>query len=223
MLQSRQSIPQRWNRFAPRRWRPTLPTSISTAPFPNDALNALAAGRPAGRRQRAGGRRARPRLPRRGRVVERLARECGSTAMVVCMHYCGTAVLEAHGPRDVRTAAASGAHLTTLAFSEAGSRSHFWAPVGTAKRDGDRHRARRAKELGHVGAKATATSGRQAGQADGGLSTLWLVPADTPGFASRGPSTASACAATTRRRSPPRASASRRPRCSARTARASTS
>ena len=65
-------------------------------------------------------------------VVGRLAQECGSTAMVVCMHYCGTAVLEALGSRDVRQAAASGAHLSTLAFSEAGSRSHFWAPVGTA-------------------------------------------------------------------------------------------
>src|SRR6185295_14241673 len=30
-------------------------------------------------------------------VVERLARECASTAMIVCMHYCAAAVLEAHG------------------------------------------------------------------------------------------------------------------------------
>src|SRR4051812_10464136 len=36
-------------------------------------------------------------------VVERLARECGSTAMIACMHYSATAVIEAHGPRDVRT------------------------------------------------------------------------------------------------------------------------
>src|SRR6202521_4274060 len=45
-------------------------------------------------------------------VVGRIAQECGSTAMVMCMHYCGTAVLEAHGPREVRRAAASGAHLS---------------------------------------------------------------------------------------------------------------
>ena len=62
-------------------------------------------------------------------AVERVGRECGSSAMVLCMHYCGTAVLEAHASRDVRQAAASGTHLSTLAFSEAGSRSHFWAPV----------------------------------------------------------------------------------------------
>src|SRR5688572_26161543 len=64
-------------------------------------------------------------------IVGRLAQDCGSTAMVVCMHYCGTAVLEAYGPNDVRSAAAKGTHLSTLAFSEAGSRSHFWAPIGT--------------------------------------------------------------------------------------------
>ena len=60
------------------------------------------------------------------RVVERIARECASTAMVVCMHYCGAAVIEAFGQRDVRESVAHGEHLTTLAFSESGSRSHFW-------------------------------------------------------------------------------------------------
>src|SRR5262245_3870123 len=65
-------------------------------------------------------------------VVERIARECASTAMVVCMHYCGAAVIEAFGPRNVREALARGEHVTTLAFSESGSRSHFWAPLSTA-------------------------------------------------------------------------------------------
>ena len=62
------------------------------------------------------------------RIVRRVAEECGSTAMVLTMHYCGVAVLEAHGASEVRREAATGAHLSTLAFSEAGSRSHFWAP-----------------------------------------------------------------------------------------------
>src|SRR5215470_6949952 len=75
-------------------------------------------------------------LPAAAAVVERLARECGSTAMVVCMHYCATAVIEAHGPEDVRRAIAAGKHLTTLAFSEPGSRSQFWASLNTAKVDG---------------------------------------------------------------------------------------
>src|SRR5689334_5530253 len=64
--------------------------------------------------------------------IGQVAEACASTAMVLCMHYAGTAVIEAHGPREVREAIAAGKHITTLAFSEAGSRSHFWAPVSTA-------------------------------------------------------------------------------------------
>ena len=40
-------------------------------------------------------------------VVERLAASCGSTAMVVLMHYAATAVLEAHGPRTYAAAIAA--------------------------------------------------------------------------------------------------------------------
>ena len=69
-------------------------------------------------------------------VVSRLAQECGSTAMVTCMHFCGTIVLENHGPESVRKDIAQGNHLTTLAFSERGSRSHFWAPVSSATKKG---------------------------------------------------------------------------------------
>jgi alkylation response protein AidB-like acyl-CoA dehydrogenase len=52
------------------------------------------------------------------------------------MHYCGTAVVEAHGPEGARRDIAAGRHLTTLAFSEKGSRSHFWAPVSKETRAG---------------------------------------------------------------------------------------
>ena len=34
-------------------------------------------------------------------IVERIGRECASTALVVCMHYAATAVIEAHGPREI--------------------------------------------------------------------------------------------------------------------------
>src|SRR5687768_11319317 len=73
-------------------------------------------------------------------VVERLARECGSTAMVVCMHYAAAVVIEQLGPQAVRKDIAAGRHLTTLALSEVGSRSQFWAPVSTALADGDQIR-----------------------------------------------------------------------------------
>lgn len=121
-------------------------------------------------------------------VVGRLAQECGSTAMVVCMHYCGTAVLEALGSRDVRQAAASGAHLSTLAFSEAGSRSHFWAPVGTAMREG--HEVSLTAQKSWVTSASRATAyvwSSQPLEAGAGRSTLWLVPSGTSGIQVQGP------------------------------------
>src|SRR5262249_25232876 len=65
-------------------------------------------------------------------VVEQLAGRCGSTPLGRLVHYAAGAVIEAHGPTDVRRAIARGEHVSSLAFSEAGSRSHFWAPEGTA-------------------------------------------------------------------------------------------
>jgi alkylation response protein AidB-like acyl-CoA dehydrogenase len=116
-------------------------------------------------------------------VVEALARSCGSTAMVVCMHYAATAVIEACGPINIREAIAAGQHLTTLAFSEAGSRSHFWAPVSTAQANGN----------GRVRLNARKSWITAAGEADSyvwssrpldaeGVSTLWLVPARSSGL-----------------------------------------
>jgi alkylation response protein AidB-like acyl-CoA dehydrogenase len=120
-------------------------------------------------------------------VIERVAQECGSTAMVLCMHYAGTAVIEAHGPLSIRKAIGEGKHLTTLAFSEKGSRSHFWAPTSTAEaHNGSVHL---------YAAKSWVTS---AGEADSyvwssrpitaeGASTIWLVPASTAGLFVAGP------------------------------------
>src|SRR5690606_16871115 len=119
-------------------------------------------------------------------VVERLARACGSTAMVVMMHYCGTSVIEGYGPRDVREAIARGEHLTTLAFSEAGSRSHFWSPLSTATRDGAGVRLDAKKSwitsAGH--ADSYVWSSRPV--AAEGPMTLWLVPAGAQGLSQPG-------------------------------------
>lgn len=115
-------------------------------------------------------------------VVERIAQSCASTAMVLTMHYCATAVIEKFGAEELRREVAAGRHLSTLAWSEAGSRSHFWAPVGTAKAEGD----------GFVldGAKTMVTSALEAdsyiwssqpAQAEG-ASTLWLVGSKTAGL-----------------------------------------
>ena len=74
-------------------------------------------------------------------VVEELATACGSTAMVYTMHVTAAQAIASSttlARRDeVLKAAAAGKHLTTLAFSEKGSRSQFWAPVSKlAAKDG---------------------------------------------------------------------------------------
>jgi len=67
-------------------------------------------------------------------VVEQIAQRCPSTAMVYLMHLCGTACYAAAPGKTgaLLKDAAAGRHLATLAFSEKGSRSHFWAPVSRA-------------------------------------------------------------------------------------------
>jgi alkylation response protein AidB-like acyl-CoA dehydrogenase len=65
-------------------------------------------------------------------VVSRLAGACGSTAMVYLMHLAAAMPLVAAPPPgrpDLLYQLARGEKLATLAFSEPGSRSHFWAPV----------------------------------------------------------------------------------------------
>jgi len=120
-------------------------------------------------------------------VIEELGRACGSTAMVVLMHYAATAVIEAHGPLAVRRAIAAGEHVSTLAFSEAGSRSHFWAPLSTATAEGPgtiRLDARKSWVTSAGEADSYVWSSR-AVAADGPM-TLWLVPGDTAGLTVKG-------------------------------------
>jgi alkylation response protein AidB-like acyl-CoA dehydrogenase len=66
-------------------------------------------------------------------VVDVLAQACGSTAMVYVMHVSATQPIAASttlkGRDELLGQIAAGKHLTTLAFSEKGSRSQFWAPV----------------------------------------------------------------------------------------------
>jgi alkylation response protein AidB-like acyl-CoA dehydrogenase len=66
-------------------------------------------------------------------VVEELARSCASTAMIFVMHTSGAQAIASSKTLADREALlrqiAGGQHLTTLALSEKGSRSQFWAPV----------------------------------------------------------------------------------------------
>ncbi len=116
-------------------------------------------------------------------VVEALGTRCGSTAMVVLMHYAAVSVIEAYGPQDVRRAIARGEHVTSLAFSEVGSRSHFWAPMGTAiAGDGDTVQldARKSWVTSAGEADSYVWSSRPM-DGDGAL-TLWLVPSGAAGL-----------------------------------------
>jgi alkylation response protein AidB-like acyl-CoA dehydrogenase len=66
-------------------------------------------------------------------VVEQLAQSCASTAMVFVMHVSAQQAIAASSTFEEKDAIlkdiAAGKHLTTLALSERGSRSHFWAPM----------------------------------------------------------------------------------------------
>jgi alkylation response protein AidB-like acyl-CoA dehydrogenase len=120
-------------------------------------------------------------------VIEQLSGACGSTAMVVLMHYAATSVIEAQGPTEIRQQIAAGEHLSTLAFSEVGSRSQFWVPLSTATRAN-----------GHVRLDASKSWVTSAGQANSyvwsskpvastdGPMTLWLVPAGAAGLKQSG-------------------------------------
>src|ERR1700736_3540918 len=73
-------------------------------------------------------------------VIATLAEADASVAMVYLMHICASATIAAARPgaavAQILKEIASGGHLSTLAFSESGSRSHFWAPVSRARRNG---------------------------------------------------------------------------------------
>ena len=73
-------------------------------------------------------------------AVEELAQACASTAMVYVMHVTAAqAILVSEtldGRDELLGQIADGQHLTTLAFSERGSRSQFWAPVSKLEQNG---------------------------------------------------------------------------------------
>jgi len=69
-------------------------------------------------------------------VLTGLAGACGSTAMIYLMHVSAAMSVAASPPAGLPglvSELATGGALGTLAFSEQGSRSHFWAPVSRAE------------------------------------------------------------------------------------------
>ena len=128
-------------------------------------------------------------------VTATLAEADASVAMVYLMHILGTTAISAARPSAARALApilqeiGAGRHLSTLAFSEAGSRSHFWAPISRAHRNGDVVHISAKKSwvtsAGHAHSYViSALAPEGAGPTD---STLYLLAAETRGLSVAGP------------------------------------
>ena len=127
-------------------------------------------------------------------VTATLAEADASVAMVYLMHIVGTATISAARPSAAQAVTpilqeiGAGRHLSTLAFSEAGSRSHFWAPISRAHRNGNGVRINAKKSwvtsAGHAQSYVvSALAPEGAGPTD---STLYLLAADTAGLSACG-------------------------------------
>jgi len=127
-------------------------------------------------------------IPEMAQVLERMAQACPSTAMVMLMHYCGTAVVAAKGNATLKQSLlpsiARGEHLTTLAFSEAGSGAHFYMPVSEVKRNGRglRLTARKTFVTSAGEADSYVVSTRKAGASGPTDLDMYLVAQGTKGF-----------------------------------------
>ena len=128
-------------------------------------------------------------------VAATLAEADASVAMVYLMHILGTATTAAARPGAAQAVMpilqqiGAGRHLSTLAFSETGSRSHFWAPVSRARRNGNGVRISAKKSwvtsAGHAQSYVVSSLAPEgAGPTE---STLYLVTAETRGLSVAGP------------------------------------
>ncbi|HET6387260.1 MAG TPA: acyl-CoA dehydrogenase family protein [Armatimonadota bacterium] len=123
-------------------------------------------------------------------ALDTIAQRCGSTAMVYLMHLAGCAAYQAApvAAGEVLQQAARGEHLTTLAWSEKGSRSHFWAPVSRAqKRDGQIVLNAEKSFVTSAGeADGYVVSTGSAGSEEPMASTLYLLLKSDPGISVAG-------------------------------------
>jgi alkylation response protein AidB-like acyl-CoA dehydrogenase len=125
-------------------------------------------------------------------VTAILAEADASVAMVYVMHTLGAATIGSARPGNaiagVLSEIAAGRHLSTLAFSEAGSRSHFWAPVSRARQNGAgvRITARKSWVTSAGHAQSYVVSSLSPEGVNPTDLTLYLVPAGTTGLSLAG-------------------------------------
>ncbi|CAN5349491.1 acyl-CoA dehydrogenase family protein [soil metagenome] len=124
-------------------------------------------------------------------VVSTLAEADASVAMVYLMHVLGATSIQTGGASfaPILKDVAAGKHLSTLAFSEAGSRSHFWAPVSKAEKveNGIRLTARKSWVTSAGHAHSYVVSAQSFDATAPTESTLWLVKKGTPGLSVAAP------------------------------------
>jgi alkylation response protein AidB-like acyl-CoA dehydrogenase len=114
--------------------------------------------------------------------------------MVYTMHLVATRTLLATAPAEgplaeTLRAIAAGEHLTTIAFSERGSRSHFWAQTSRARAvpGGVRIDAEKSFVTAAEHADSYVVATGAPGTGDPLATELYLVPADAPGIEVLGP------------------------------------
>jgi alkylation response protein AidB-like acyl-CoA dehydrogenase len=120
-------------------------------------------------------------------VTEELAQGCSSTAMIYVMHVAATQMIASSSTlrrkKDVLQQIAAGKHLTTLASSERGSRSQFWAPVSvlTASEEGFTASAQKSWVTSARHADSYVASSQKPGAAAPLESVLYLIDRTNPG------------------------------------------
>ena len=125
-------------------------------------------------------------------VVDTQAQNCASTAMVTLMHFCATAVIAAKASealkKEILPAVARGEHISTLAFSEAGSGGHFYAPVSEIHKSGSQEKLSAQKSFVTSAGEADSyvVSARKAGAAGPTESNLYLIAKGAGGFTAQG-------------------------------------
>lgn len=114
--------------------------------------------------------------------------------MIFTMHVSALAVLNAAAPtsplaRQAVTDAARGQHLSTIAFSERGSRSHFWAPTSQATRSasGTRIQAQKSWVTSASHANSYVVTTRSLASKTPVETTLYLVDRAAEGVKVEGP------------------------------------
>lgn len=114
-------------------------------------------------------------------VAEEIATACASTAMIYVMHVAALQAIAGSttlaGKDALLAEIAAGKHLTTLAFSEKGSRSQFWAPVSKLRTEGDGLAvdAEKSWVTSAKAAKSYVALAQKPDAANPGESTLYLV------------------------------------------------